>query len=123
MVHYHYSLLAVCLLALVFNASAVYLELPGGVTKCFLEEVPRDTLILGKFKLEDANPQQAYGGAAFTLGVYVKVTDPNGESVLDKVYGPDSKFALTAQSGGEHTLCFATNASRWFGPAVRTVSK
>jgi len=116
------SYLVLCLLALLAcSVSAVYVELPGGVTKCFLEEVPRDTLIMGKFKLEDANPQMVYGGQQqFSLGVYVQVSDPEGETVLDKVYNPDSKFAFTAQAGGEHTLCFSTNASRWFGPAVRT---
>jgi hypothetical protein len=116
-----HSLLVVCLLALVVYTSAVYLELPGGVTKCYLEEVPRDTLILGKFKLEDMNPQQ-YGAPQVVLGVHVKLTDPNNEVILDKTYPADSKFALTAQNGGEHTICFSTNSSRWFGPAVKTVS-
>ena len=118
--HSH-SLLVVCLLALVLHASAVYLELAGGVTKCFLEEVPRDTLIMSKFKLEDMNQQQ-YGAPQVVLGVHIKITDPNNEVILEKIYPADAKFALTAQSGGEHTICYSTNSSRWFGPAVRTVS-
>lgn len=109
-------------MALVLHANAVFLELAGGVTKCFLEEVPRDTLILGKFKLEDMNPQQQFGAPQVVLGVHVKVTDPNNELILEKIYPSDAKFALTAQSGGEHTICFSTNSSRWFGPAVRTIS-
>lgn len=111
-------LLACCIL----STHAVFFELPGGSTKCFLEEVPKDTLMMGKFRLEDMNPPQVYGGQPITLGVYVKVTDPNNEVILEKTYPYEQKFALTSQVGGEHTLCFSTNSSRWFGPAIRTVS-
>lgn len=77
---------------------------------------------MGKFKLEDMNPPQVYGGQPVTLGTYVKTTDPNGEVILEKVYPAEGKFALTSQVGGEHTICFSTNTSRWFGPAIKTVS-
>lgn len=122
MARHSISFLLVCLVSLFLHANTTFVELAGGATKCFLEEVPKDTLILGKFKLEDLNPPQVYGGTPVALGVYVKVTDPNGEMILEKVYAQEGRFALTSQVGGEHTLCFATNTSRWFGPAIRTVS-
>eukprot|EP01111_Echinosteliopsis_oligospora_P018377 TRINITY_DN839_c0_g1_i1.p1 TRINITY_DN839_c0_g1~~TRINITY_DN839_c0_g1_i1.p1 ORF type:complete len:219 (+),score=47.65 TRINITY_DN839_c0_g1_i1:50-706(+) len=111
--------LLLLLLGVGMTTATVYLELSGGQTKCFLEEVPKDTLIMGKYHLEDMNPPQAYNAQPTPLGLTIKVTDPEGSLVLDRSTGAEGKFALTSQIGGEHKLCFATNSSRWFGPAVK----
>jgi len=105
---------------LIVQAHCAFFELNGGDVKCFLEETPRDTLILGKHKLEDLNPPQVYGLNVPTLGVTVQVYDPDLTVILERTMPADGKFAFTTQVGGEHKLCFSTNSSRWFGPPVRT---
>lgn len=66
---------------------------------------------------------QVYNGQPLPLGLNVKVEDQEGVPVLERSFPPgDGRFAFTSQVGAEHKICFSTNSSRWFGPAVRTVS-
>jgi len=113
-----------CFIAILFLSQAyatVWFELKGGSTKCFLEEVPKDTLILGKYKFSDLNAPQVYNGAPMPLGLNVKVEDQDANVVLERSLPPgEGRFAFTSQVGAEHKICFSTNSSRWFGPAVRT---
>ncbi|KYR03165.1 emp24/gp25L/p24 family protein [Tieghemostelium lacteum] len=95
----------------------IYFELNGGQTKCFLEENPKDTLLLGKYQLEDLNPPT---GQPNQLALSVRVTDPEKKELLSKTMGTIGRFSFTTQIGGEHKICFSTNTSRWFGPSVKT---
>ncbi|KAM9982748.1 hypothetical protein ACTFIZ_007276 [Dictyostelium cf. discoideum] len=107
------------MLAIILNfGSAVYFELNGGQTKCFIEENPKDTTVLGKYILEDITPQQ--GGYGNQLSLTVKVTDPEKREVLSKTMPSNGRFAFSTQVGGEHKICFSTNTSKWFGPSVKT---
>jgi len=99
-------------------AQGLFYELDGGSEKCFLEEVPKDTLVLGKFKLEDMN-SPVDGGQPMLLGFSVKVLDPEKGVVIDRSMGSEGRFAFTSHIGGEHTICTSTNSSRWFGPAIK----
>jgi len=113
--------------------------LEDGQTRCFLEEVPKDTLVLGRFKTEDTggaatppatpgiqfagrphlppqvpNPNQAQGQSG--LGIKVIASDPSGSHVLQRVMGSEGRFAFTSQAAGEHKMCFQTNTTTgWFG--------
>eukprot|EP01112_Ceratiomyxa_fruticulosa_P014173 TRINITY_DN403_c0_g2_i9.p1 TRINITY_DN403_c0_g2~~TRINITY_DN403_c0_g2_i9.p1 ORF type:complete len:217 (-),score=44.77 TRINITY_DN403_c0_g2_i9:142-792(-) len=106
------------LIALIPQCFASYFEISGGIQKCFLEEVPKDTLITGKYKVEDLN-EVANINANSRLGLTVKVLDPEFNMIMDRSYPPEGRFAFTTQSGGEHQICVSTNASRWFGPTVK----
>eukprot|EP01132_Coremiostelium_polycephalum_P000897 gene897-1122_t len=96
----------------------LYFELNGGQKKCFLEEHPRDTMLLGRYFLEDLNPPTA--GMSPQLALSVNVLDPEKKEFLSKTMGPEGRFAFTTLIGGEYQICFHTNTSRWFGPSVRT---
>jgi len=102
------------------QCSAIYFVLEEGEMRCFLEEVPKDTLVLGKYRAEDAtqptpvqfmnqqpNPSQ--------VGVTLTVTDADGVVVLTRDMQPQGRFAFTSQSAGEHKICFNTNTTKWFG--------
>jgi hypothetical protein len=100
----------VLLLGFISNCYGVYFLLEEGKTRCFLEEAPKSTLIVGKYTIEESNanvPQKP--------GVKVEVKDPQGNQILQQNLQPKGKFAFTTSQGGEHTICFQTNTTRWFG--------
>jgi len=113
------SIVALLTLAIIANvANSLYFELNGGQTKCFLEEHPKDTMLLGKYVLEDLNPPN--GQVNTQLALTVRVSDPEKRELLSKTMGASGRFAFTTQMGGEHKVCFSTNTSKWFGPSVKT---
>lgn len=92
-----------------------YLSPTDGQSKCFLEEVPAETLIVGTYKNPDFAP---YGTPGFNgVGIKLTVTDPSSSVVLTRgLDAGEGRFAFTSAQGGEYQLCFATNStigSRW----------
>lgn len=131
--------------------NGIYFVLEDGQTRCFIEEVPKDTLIMGRFKAEDitngdnkATPSvqfvQRPGFPKFPLGgrdsvpqqqqqnpnapgIKVVVSDPQGAVALQRGMPSESRFALTSQLPGEYKLCFQTNSTGgWFGGKRKVVS-
>jgi len=117
-----FLLLSITLLSLSFFADPVhsmYFFLEEGSSRCFIEEVPKDTLVVGKYRTEDATPggapQVAVGQPPHDrMGVKVSVTDHEGTLILQRDMKPEGRFAFTSQTGGEHSVCFQTNSTRWF---------
>jgi len=111
-----FGLALICLLG---AADAIYFVLEEGQTRCFLEEIPKDTLILAKYKGEDGDSLNAYnqkGNTKLTsLGLQVKVSDPDENIALERGLQPEGRFAFTSQVSGEYKICFTTNSTRWFG--------
>eukprot|EP01133_Synstelium_polycarpum_P000180 gene180-216_t len=97
---------------------SIYMELNGGVVKCFLEENPKDTLLVGKYTLEDMNPQNGIVNSQLSLAVVV--TDPDRQEIMSKSMGASGRFVFHTLIGGEYKICVSTNTSKWFGPAVKT---
>jgi p24 family protein alpha len=81
-----------------------------------LEEVPKDTLVVGKYKLEDI----PYQGSSYQPNANIlkhTIHDPTGHLMLQKDLSPEGRFAFTSQVGGEHKICFqlSTQKAGWFG--------
>ena len=51
-------------LALARSSAALYFYLDAGANKCFLEELPKDTIVVGKLQLALVHPARASGGGA-----------------------------------------------------------
>jgi hypothetical protein len=95
------------------STNNLYFLLDEGKEKCFLEEIPKDTLVMASYKIEPAT-QQAIASAT-TLTVKVKVLDNEAKLVLEREMGAENRVAFTSQTSGEHKLCFSSPSSRWFG--------
>eukprot|EP01132_Coremiostelium_polycephalum_P002721 gene2721-3378_t len=96
----------------------LYFELNGGQKKCFIEEHPRDTMLVGRYFLEDMNPPAV--GLPSQLTLTVKVFDPEKKEFLTQTMGREGRFSFTTLIGGEYQVCVSTNSSRWFGPSVKS---
>jgi hypothetical protein len=62
------ALAALCACSAGRGASALYFYLEGNAERCFLEEVPADTLVVGKYKSPDVLPWGAAGWAGAGVG-------------------------------------------------------
>lgn len=117
------------LLAFVALAQSLSFELDEGSRRCFLIDVPDDTLVVGSFKVLELNPdiraiRRAKDGTMVGLVAPVKLDlqSPDGKVKNLKSGLVASRFAFTTQSFGEHLLCLMPQTDgRWFGSPQKMV--
>ncbi|RTG90556.1 p24 family protein alpha [Schistosoma bovis] len=81
--------------------------------RCFLEDVPEDTLVAGNYKLLASKGK--HFERSKDLGVKVKVIDPHDQILLDRVYSSEGRFVFTAHRPGEYKICISSDSGAWFG--------
>lgn len=114
-------LLLALLALLVLPTRGLYFYVVEGGRKCFIEEVPEDVLVVGRYTSHDHSklnltPQGVVDGKNFAA-IRATVTDPRNELLLTHDLAADGKFGFTSVVGGEHLICLATNTSSWYGQA------
>lgn len=71
---------------IILNVNALYFHIKETERKCFIEEVPDETLVVGKYKVQvfdkDSN---SYLPTSPGIGMHVEVKDPEQKVVLSKV--------------------------------------
>lgn len=102
------------LLALLLAAAdAIYFHVQQGQPRCFIEELPGQTLVVATYKNPDFKP---YGTPGFSgTGVLIRVMDPAGMQLLARDADTEGRVSFTATLGGEYQVCFSTNSTRWQG--------
>jgi len=112
-----FQLISIVVFVLLGFCHGIYFVLEEGQNRCFLEEVPKDTLVLGKYRTEEWTAVGVPSPTATKQksAIKVTVTDPEGNLFLQRDMNSEGRFAFTSQIGGEHKICFQTNTSRWFG--------
>ncbi|KAI3381337.1 hypothetical protein SNEBB_006413 [Seison nebaliae] len=97
-------------------SQGLYFHIKEGEKKCFIEEIPDDTMVIAAYKVEvyDPNTMQ-YIISTNNMGMHVEVKDPQQKIFLSKTYSNEGRVVFTSQEPGEHVLCMASNASNWFG--------
>eukprot|EP00123_Amoebidium_parasiticum_P012026 comp21069_c0_seq1/m.28370 comp21069_c0_seq1/g.28370 ORF comp21069_c0_seq1/g.28370 comp21069_c0_seq1/m.28370 type:complete len:213 (-) comp21069_c0_seq1:156-794(-) len=109
------ALLCVLALALVPCAQGLYFTMPQGDKKCFIEEVPEETVVVGKYNLEVHDDERNVYVADPSVGIHITIKNPEGEEIMDKTYKDSpGRFAFTSAVPGEHVICLSTE-SVWFG--------
>ncbi|ETN42858.1 uncharacterized protein HMPREF1541_02016 [Cyphellophora europaea CBS 101466] len=109
------------LAALSSSANALYFYLDGTTPKCFYEELPKDTLVVGPYKAEAFNSQTRSFAPSPDLHISVTVDetfDNDHRVVNQKTTSSDrhSKFTFSAADAGDHRICFTPS-----GPAAVSV--
>jgi len=100
---------------LLFELSlGLFFEMNEKETKCFIEELPEETLVIGKYRTQllDRN-LNIYKETAPGVGMHVEVKDPNKKVMLARDYGADGKFTFTSHKPGEHSICIHSNSTKW----------
>lgn len=121
------SLVAVALVLLVAPVHGLYFQLVEGTKKCFIEEVPEDVLVMGKYTSADfgklnINFNTGMPDTENWSAIRATVTDPRNEVLLVHDTTAEGRFGFTSMVGGEHVICLATNTSSWYGQSRTFVS-
>ncbi|KAF9884176.1 emp24p/erv25p- protein [Aspergillus nanangensis] len=124
------SILSLCaILCLTLPTNALYFYMEGRQTKCFFEELPKDTLVVGTFSTEVINQHSnSYAvDASLKMLITVDETFDNDHRVVSKRDGSNGRFTFSAADAGQHRICFTpeTNAvvSGWFADTPKGAVK
>ncbi|KAK9371372.1 emp24/gp25L/p24 family/GOLD-domain-containing protein [Lipomyces kononenkoae] len=100
------------------GVDGLYFYLEGSERKCFLEELPQDTLVVGVYNAEEYVPETNTFVQPATLGVQITVEEifDNNHRVVNQRGAASGKFTFTAADPGEHRICLQTNigGTGWF---------
>ncbi|POR33629.1 Putative membrane protein C16E9.09c [Tolypocladium paradoxum] len=101
------------LLSLSSVARALYFFADGGTPKCFFEELPKNTLVVGHYSAEEwddrTNSWQQHNG----ISIYISVDEvfDNDHRVVSQRGQSSGRFTFTAQEAGDHKICFMPSSS------------
>ncbi|KAI3647903.1 hypothetical protein MP228_008124 [Amoeboaphelidium protococcarum] len=100
-------------LGLVVNGLHFYMQTDQ--VKCFIEELPSETLVLGKYKTEQFNPQINQWIENPALGAEIVVDQVHDRQVIKSQKGGSSgRFSFTSAESATYSICLSTNRTGWF---------
>jgi len=100
------------LLPLVFP---LYFHIGETERKCFIEEIPDETMVTGNYKVQLYDPRtNGFAPSSPEIGMHVEVRDPDDKIILSKVYSSEGKVTFTSHAPGEHVICLYSNSTKWF---------
>ncbi|KAL6701058.1 emp24/gp25L/p24 family/GOLD domain-containing protein [Trichoderma pleuroticola] len=94
-------------------AQALYFFIDGGTPKCFYEELPKDTLVVGHYVASEwddrANQWQEHQG----ISIYITVDEifDNNHRVVSQRGTSSGRFTFSAADAGDHKICFMPSSS------------
>jgi len=95
---------------------ALYFHIRETERKCFIEEVPDETLVVGKYKVQVFDKESNdYLPTTQGIGMHVEIKDPDQKVILSKLYSAEGRFTFTTHMPGEHVICLYSNSTAWFG--------
>ncbi|KAI1806817.1 emp24/gp25L/p24 family/GOLD-domain-containing protein [Daldinia bambusicola] len=94
-------------------AHALYFFLDGTNAKCFFEELPKDTLVLGHYTAEEWDDNLRAWAKHDGISIYISVNEifDNDHQVVSQRGAASGKFTFTAADSGEHKICFTPSSS------------
>jgi len=102
------------ILQILHICSGVYFYIGEKEKKCFIEELPEDTMVKANYKAQLLNKETGvYENSAPGMGMHVEVKDPDNQIVLSKTYGSQGSFAFTTHKPGDQHICLHSNSTKW----------
>ncbi|KAI1396310.1 emp24/gp25L/p24 family/GOLD-domain-containing protein [Hypoxylon fuscum] len=101
------------LLSMASAAQALYFFVDGMTTKCFFEELPKDTLVVGHYTGEEWDENTSTWSKHDGLHIYISVEEvfDNDHQVVSQRGDASGRFTFTAAEAGEHRICFTPSSS------------
>ncbi|KAF2266618.1 hypothetical protein CC78DRAFT_531422 [Lojkania enalia] len=115
--------------ALAIPSQALHFFIDGATQKCFFEELPKDTLVVGHYDAQTWDDATRSYVSKPDVGVFITVEetfDNYHRVVAQRSQSPKGRFTFSAADSGEHRLCFTpqnVQSGGFFssGPARGTV--
>ncbi|KAF3078210.1 emp24p/erv25p- protein [Orbilia oligospora] len=97
----------------VVPSSALYFYLDGSNPKCFFEELPKDTLVVGHYKAEEYKGDGSGYQPSHGVNIHISVeeTFDHNHRVINQKGSGSGRFTFTAADSGEHRICFTASAN------------
>ncbi|PGH27517.1 hypothetical protein AJ80_00758 [Polytolypa hystricis UAMH7299] len=94
-------------------ANALYFYMKAREQKCFYEEMPKDTLVIGHYKAEILNPNTNTYGPDASLSIVATIEEvfDNDHRVMNQRGTDVGRFTFTAADSGLHKVCFTPDAA------------
>ncbi|KAL8357500.1 hypothetical protein RB598_002350 [Gaeumannomyces tritici] len=94
-------------------AQALYFYIDGTAPKCFFEELPKDTLVVGHYTAEEYDDHRQSWSKHDGLAIYISVdeTFDRDHRVVSQKGSSGGRFTFTAAESGEHKLCFTPSSN------------
>merc|ERR1712088_26926 len=95
--------------------SGLYFHIAETERKCFIEEIPDETMVTGNYKVQLYDPRtNGFAPSSPGIGMHVEIRDPDDKIILSKVYSSEGKWTFTSHTPSEHVICLYTNSTKWF---------
>ncbi|KAI9363980.1 emp24/gp25L/p24 family/GOLD-domain-containing protein [Zopfochytrium polystomum] len=110
-------LLLVLLLASAACVNALYFVLEGNQPKCFIEELPKETTVIGTFSSASWSDrgEKYEENAKLSILIHVDHTETQ-HRLVSQTGQAKGRFTFTSSDAGEHKICIsAENSGGWFG--------
>ncbi|KAI9870772.1 MAG: emp24p/erv25p- protein [Pleopsidium flavum] len=104
---------AFAIIALVLPAHSLYFYIDGTTPKCFFEELPKDTLVVGHYKAEQYDPALNAFSPNLDIGITITVDEvfDNDHRVVSQKGSGGGRFTFSAADSGDHKICFTASSA------------
>ncbi|KAI8338388.1 membrane protein [Chlamydoabsidia padenii] len=94
---------------------ALYFYLEGAEKKCFLEELPKETMVTGIYKAEQWSETQHRWIVNQDLKMDISVEElPQNNFVVSRQGAAEGRFTFTSAESGDHSICLSPTSTSWF---------
>lgn len=100
-----------------YSAHSLHFYMDTSAEKCFVEELPKGTLVVGKYRIEQYSDKMSNYVENPSLGLQIMVEEvqTHVKQRLKNYKGASSgRFSFTSGESAQHTICFSTNNTGWF---------
>ncbi|KAH7149479.1 emp24/gp25L/p24 family/GOLD-domain-containing protein [Dactylonectria estremocensis] len=101
------------LLSLSAVANALYFYIDGVTPKCFYEELPKDTLVVGHYTAEEWDDRVQGWQKHDGISIYISVDEifDNDHRVVSQRGQAAGRFTFSAADSGDHKICFTPSST------------
>ncbi|XP_044882897.1 transmembrane emp24 domain-containing protein 9-like [Mauremys mutica] len=108
------GLVLLLLVGAVSRSFGLYFHLGETERRCFIEEIPDETMVIGYYRTQLYDKQREdYMPATPGLGMFLEVKDPDDKVILSRQYGSEGRFTFTSHTPGEHQICLHSNSTKF----------
>ncbi|KAL8964715.1 MAG: hypothetical protein Q9183_004259 [Haloplaca sp. 2 TL-2023] len=89
--------------------NGLYFYMEGSTPKCFYEELPKDTMVVGHYKAEKFDSSSNSFTTPPDLGIWTTVDEvfDNDHRVVNTKGSSSGQFTFSAADSGDHRICFS----------------
>ncbi|PVH80615.1 hypothetical protein DL98DRAFT_491067 [Cadophora sp. DSE1049] len=99
--------------ALLAPVQSLYFYIEGTTPKCFFEELPKDTLVVGHYSAEEFDEDRKTWSKHDQLNILITVDEvfDNDHRVVNQKGSASGRFTFSAADSGDHKICFTPSST------------